>query len=371
MMSSPLRIAVIGTRGFPNVQGGIEKHCEELYTRLAKRGLNVRVYARRGYANSLVDYGNKLEVVPLWTIRNKYIETLVHSFVAAIHAASDPKHFDIIHIHGIGPSVVVPLLKLLGFAVVVTNHGADYQRQKWGNLTRGILRLGEFLGTCHADAVIAVSQHIQQFLEQKYSRPVFYIPNGMTAPQPTHAGSFLRELGVSQSCYFLSVCRWVPEKGLHDLLTAFSRLDTDWKLVIAGRADHPDNYSISLRAQAKQDARVVLPGYVTGTHLTELYSNAGLYISPSYHEGLSLSILEAMSYNLPIACSDIPANVELIADEQFHFRAGDIEGLLQAMRAAVAGNTPRILDSTSVILSEFRWDDIAEKTDALYRKSID
>ncbi len=322
-----MKIVVLGTRGFPNVQGGIERHCEELYTRLSIMGCRIKVYARKGYVGSRPVKYKGVHILPIWAPRIKSLEAVIHTLFGVLHVGLHRSTFDIVHIHAVGPSLVVPLVRLLGLKVIVTNHGPDYDRQKWGRFAKNMLVMGEILGTRFASNVIAISQHINKNLEIKYKRDSFYIPNGVTLPEKIPSGHALLQYGLKADQYILAVGRFVPEKGFHDLCDAFKQVDTDWKLVIAGEADHESEYSRSLIKNAKEDPRIVLTGRIGGEVLSEIYSNAGLFILPSYHEGLPITILEAMSYDLPVLSSNIPANRELVKNENCTFPSGDIPAM--------------------------------------------
>jgi glycosyltransferase involved in cell wall biosynthesis len=367
-LNNPIRIAVLGTRGFPNVQGGIERHCEELYPRLVSLGCIVTVFGRKGYVPDMFYEFKGVQVVPLWTVKKKSIEAIVHTFYGLVLIAVRRNKFDIVHIHGIGPALVVPLARLFGLKVVVTNHGSDYERAKWGTTARLFLRTGELLGTRFASAVIAVSKQIKNMLEVKYRRSVVYIPNGVTIRKQVPNNTIKKKYALEPGKYLLAVGRLVPEKGFHDLVEAYAGVESDWKLVIAGGADHEDNYSSMLRDQSSRDPRIVMTGFITGDLLAEIYSHAGLLILPSYHEGLSITILEAMSYNLPILASEIPANRELLADENVLFKPGDIDVLRKKIKEFISGDNRKGISMVfqERINTEFNWNTIAQETKGLY-----
>ena len=367
-----LRVAVLGTRGFPGVQGGVERHTEELYTRLAASGVKIRVYARTCYVGSGVKDYNGVEIYPLWSPRSKGLEAIIHTLLGILHIAFTGCRYDILHIHAIGPSLLVPVARLFGLRLVVTNHGPDYNRKKWGLFAKTMLRLGEYFGTKYAASVIAVSQHIKGNLEERFGLTVSYIPNGVNMPDKTPAGDYTEGFLLKPEKYILAVGRLVPEKGFHDLITAFSEVDTDWKLVIAGGADHEDSYSSYLINLASDTERVVLTGFVTGQNLSELYSNAAFLVLPSYHEGLPITVLEAMSYGLPVLASSIPANMELV-EAKNSFPPGDVEALKKKLIDFIALNHEEnyATDLKKRIKEEFNWDLIADKTLKVYRSALD
>jgi glycosyltransferase involved in cell wall biosynthesis len=197
---------------------------------------------------------------------------------------------------------------------------------------------------------------------------VVYIPNGVTIRKQVPNNTIKKKYALEPGKYLLAVGRLVPEKGFHDLVEAYAGVESDWKLVIAGGADHEDNYSSMLRDQSSRDPRIVMTGFITGDLLAEIYSHAGLLILPSYHEGLSITILEAMSYNLPILASEIPANRELLADENVLFKPGDIDVLRKKIKEFISGDNRKGISMVfqERINTEFNWNTIAQETKGLY-----
>jgi len=367
-----LRIAVLGTRGFPGVQGGIEKHCQELYPRLAARGVEVSVYGRRGYMPPWPYVYKGVQVIPLWNTRGKHSEAITHTLWGLLYLARTWPPPDQVHIHGIGPAILTPVARLLGFKVVVTHHGPDYERKKWGKGAKLVLRQGEKWAARWAHEIISVSQTIRDQLRQKYGRESIYIPNGVTLPEIPAPGNLLTRLGLEPRGYILAVGRFVPEKGFHDLLEAFAEVPGEMRLVIAGDADHEDEYSRTLKARAGRDKRVVLTGFITGRDLAEIYAHARFFVLPSYHEGLPLVLLEALSYGLPTLVSAIPANLEVIGDSAYSFPPGDVGSLRQKLCSL--GTQPWDQDwseHTKTLLREkYNWDKIAEATLETYCRLI-
>ena len=375
MGSEKMRIAVLGLRGFPGVQGGIEKHCQDLYPRLAKDDYNITILARKGYVENNPYTYQGVRVIPLVSPKKKNLEAIIHTFTGLLWLAKHRRDFDIIHLHGIGPSLLTPLARWLGFRVVMTNHGPDYDRQKWGFVAKTILRLGERLSARYAHQVIAVSKHIKNQLRTTYGINARYIPNGVNIPEELNSTDALKYFGLEPKRYILAVGRLVPEKGFHDLLAAFTDSNvSDWKLVIVGQADHQDSYSRSLIMQAEQIDGVVMTGFQKGKALAELYTNAGLFVLPSYHEGLPIVALEAMSYNLPTLLSDIPANREVAHPEEL-FPVGNKVVLSQKIHHVIttpsAISPPHILKAKqSRLKSEFNWNIIAQQTTDIYRAAL-
>lgn len=357
-----MKIVVIGTRGIPGIQGGVETHCENLYPRLAAMGHDVTVIRRSCYindSNRMRDYKG-VKLVDVYAPRKKSLEAITHTFLAVFKARM--MNPDILHVHAVGPSLMAPLARLLGMKVVMTNHGPDYDRKKWGKLAKGMLRSGERLGTRWSNKVIVISRVIADILKTNYGREdVELIYNGVDKPVKSSSTDFLDKKGIKPKKYILALGRFVEEKGFHDLIEAYSRIDrNDIQLVIAGDADHPDPYSERLKKQAA-DAGAILTGFIRGEELNQVLTNAALFVLPSYHEGLPIALLEAMSYDLDVLVSDIPANrLSELAPGDF-FKTADVDDLAAALLRKIDTAGKREYD-----LSAYDWDNIARETAAVY-----
>ncbi|MBN2441630.1 MAG: glycosyltransferase family 4 protein [Spirochaetales bacterium] len=360
-----MRIFVTGTRGIPGIQGGIETHCEKLYPRIAHMGCSVTIARRLPYIqDNLNEYGN-VQLKDLPTPRSKHFEAIIHTIVSTFYAKL--KGFRCIHIHGIGPSLCAPLARLLGLRVVITHHGSDYKRQKWGKLSRFILRLGELAGVTFAHKVIVVSSYIKKRLESMYRRfDINYIPNGVKIHKKVDKNDFLQRWGIDENSYILAVGRLVPEKGFHDLIASYSEIkEKKLKLVLAGDADHETEYSRRL-IQSAQESGCILTGFVQQEDLGQLYSYARLFILPSYHEGLPLSLLEALSYGIDVLVSNIPAHTEIGLDSSSYFQCGNRQNLSAKIKEKLAH--PYTGGMRNTLLAEYDWEIIAHKTFKLYQE---
>ena len=298
-------------------------------------------------------------------------ETLVHTFLGVIWILARRQRFDLVHLHGIGPAVFAPVLKTWGLKVMVTVHGLDYQRSKFNRLGCALLKIGEYLGATFADRVVAVSKHLTAHLQNRYpATPTQYIPNGIPRPQRPSSLGTLERFHLVTGEYILSVGRIDPGKGFHDLIQAFRGVDTDWKLVIVGAPDHECAYSRSLEELAGACKRILLTGFHGRPSLQELYANAGLFVLPSYHEGLPIVALEALSFGLPVLLSDIPANRE-VADAAELFPPGNQQRLHTAINAFLSNACPASAGRNRSrekerIATQFGWPRVSAATASAY-----
>jgi glycosyltransferase involved in cell wall biosynthesis len=370
-----VKVVFVGTRGFPNVQGGVEKHCENLTINLVNIGCEVTVFTRKPYVDTSIKNFKGVNLVAIPALKHKSLEAFLHTFIGIFIAFFFKP--DILHIQAIGPAMFTPLARILGMKVVITSHGSNYKHLKWGKFAKFVLRVGELLGVLFANKIIAISKNIADEIREKYNRDVAIIPNGVIIPRILESDETLEKYGLEKSKYILAVGRFVPEKGFHDLIDAFNHLITyntqlrtnNWKLVIVGRADHEDEYSLKLEEKANKDSNVILTGFLTGMPLQELYSHAGLFVLPSYYEGLPIVLLEAMSYGLSCIASDIPANRNVELPDDRFFKAGDVHAL--AGKISKFAEKPLSEEEKAIQINlmkeRYDWHKIAKKTLEVYK----
>jgi glycosyltransferase involved in cell wall biosynthesis len=358
---------MLGLRGFPKVQGGVETHAEHLCPLLVEFGCDVTVLVRSAYQHAEIGSEWKgVRFISLWAPKSKRFEAIVHSFIGMLYAVlSRP---DILHIHAIGPSIMTLPARLFGLHVIVTHHGQDYDRQKWGSFARFVLQLGERWGMRLSNERIVMSKVIADLIRSKHCVESKLIPNGVALPLLPKSIGALEKFDLVTGRYVLIVSRLVPEKHHLDLIEAFKLANLpDWKLVVVGGADHPDIYEREVIKKA-DEAGVVMTGFQVGLALNELYANAGIFVLPSSHEGLPIALLEALSYGLPVLASDIPANLEVLLPADQYFPLGNIEALAKRIILFSANNlTQTARENIRMWVSKrYDWYDIAYKTLGVY-----
>lgn len=370
-------ILVAGLRGFPGIQGGIETHAEQLYPRILGQAdsneLKLEVITRSSYwgADKPPSY-KSIKLTPLWAPGNPKLETLVHTLVAVLYAGF--KRPDVLHLHAVGTGMHVPLARLLGLNVVITHHGPDYDREKWSDFARWVLRTSEKLGMRWAQSRIVISQTIRELVATKYGRDSDLIANGVPPADPVNSTDWLAQAGVTSGKYVLQVSRLVPEKRQLDLIKAFENSDASsqgWHLLLVGALDAHDDYQQALLAAAAANPQIILTDFQTGAVLREILTHAGAFVLPSSHEGLPIALLEALSYSLQSFASDIPANLEVpIPSDQF-FPLGDIDALANLLsKAATRAWSATDRAAALTIANAYDWDVIARQTFEVYQRSL-
>ena len=363
-----MHICALGLRGLPGVMGGVESHCEQLYPRIvAGFGHRATVLGRAPYLPSGSSSYLNVDVVPLPALRQRALEAISNALLGVVYARMRLSP-DVLHIHAVGPALVTPMAKLLGMRTVVTHHGRDYAREKWGLIARTMLRIGERAALAWADRIIAVSPSLAQELRRDFPRQahkISFIANGAVRPSAAEGSDALaarlyEQEGLQPSRFLLAVGRLVPEKGFADLIAALKASTCDLPLVIAGKADHEDEFARSLMAHAGERVRFI--GFQTHGVLRRLYADAAVFVLPSHHEGLPIAALEAMASATPMLLSDIAANRDLGLPPENYFPVGD----RAALSAALARPASDFAGYDPNLLSKFDWSKIAGETVAVY-----
>lgn len=371
-----LRIAMLGHKRIPSREGGIEIVVEELATRMAKKSHSVTCYNRKGHnvAGSEFD-GTKLKTYKgvtlqeVFTIDKRGLAAMTASVSASLRAALG--NYDVVHIHAEGPAFMCWLPKLFGKKVIVTVHGLDHQRAKWGKFASCYIRSGEKNAVRFADEIIVLSKGVQDYFQNTYGRTTRFIPNGVNKAKPRKARQITEKWGLTKDSYILYLGRIVPEKGERYLIEAFKQTKTDKKLVIAGGSSDTQVFMDELKSLAKDDDRIIFTGFVQGEILEELYSNPYIYTLPSDLEGMPLSLLEAMSYGNCCLTSDIPECAEVVEDKALLFRKSDVSDLKAKLQNAC--DHPEMVETYKAQAEEFicrkyNWNDVVEKTLKLYQR---
>lgn len=374
-MEKKLRVAMFGQKRLSR-EGGIEIVVKELCTRMARDGCQVTCYNRSGHHVSGAEYDEKIEYEGIrqksvLTIEKKGLAAVSSSAFAALYSALGK--YDVIHIHAEGPAFFAWLPKMFLKRVVVTVHGIDWQREKWkSGFGSKFIRQGEKNAVKYADEIIVLSKGVQDYFKKVYGRETNFIPNGVNRPKLRAAEQISEKFGLSKDSYILFLGRLVPEKGIRYLIEAFKQVKTDKKLVIAGGSSDTDSFERELKDLAKNDERIIFTGFVQGSLLDELYSNAYIYTLPSDLEGMPLSLLEAMSYGNCCLVSDIPECTEVVEDKALIFKKSDVSDLWEKLQD-VCNHPENVMElkkeAADFICKKYDWDDVVEKTRELYRRN--
>ncbi|MBU0597279.1 glycosyltransferase family 4 protein [Patescibacteria group bacterium] len=368
-----MKIAFIGQKGIELKEGagGIERHVFELSRGFASKGHDILVYVRPRFFDSEKKEEKNIKIIPVLSIPTKNLDTFTYSLFATLSVMREK--VDVIHYHGIGPATLawIPRLFKRKSKVIVTFHSIDRLHSKWGVMARLFLRYAEWTAIKFPHATIVVSHSIAKYCREKYNANTIYIPNGAIV-EKYPGDNLISEWGLKCDGYILNVARLVKQKGIHFLIEAYARLDTDKKLVIVGAPSFSEEYNKYIHELSQGNSDIIFTGFQKGKVLSQLYVNCYLYVQPSESEGLSMSVLEAMAAERCVLVSNIPENIESIDHAGLTFVSADVDDLQEKIEPLL--NHPEIVEergkkSKRWVEENFNWEGIVEKTEKIYLKN--
>jgi glycosyltransferase involved in cell wall biosynthesis len=360
-----MRIAILGTRGIPANYGGFETFAEHLSTRLVARGHDVTVYCRAHYVSprELEFQGVKLKVLP--TIRTKYFDTIVHTFLSALHAV--PRRYDAALICNAANAPFASILRLAGTPVALNVDGLEHKRKKWNWIARSYYLLAEKLATILPTETVTDARVIQEYYLARHKAVSTMIAYGAEVerrPDPS-----VRRWRVEPNRYVLYVSRLEPENNAHLVIEAFKRVRTAHKLLIVGDAPYARDYIKDLKARARRDRRIVFTGFVFGRDYRALQQNAYCYVHATEVGGTHPALLEAMGFGNCVLTLAAPENIEAIGDA----------GIAYADERDLTEKLQRVLRDGSLVhsyrnraqaraLEFYDWDYVVDQYERLFAK---
>jgi len=378
---------MIGQKGIPAIYGGVERHVHEIAVRLVRCGLKnkecgedceVIVYTRKWYSSDIKELEG-VKIKQIWSLHTKHLDTITHSLFSTLDAIKN--RADVIHYHGVGPSLISWLPKILSpkTKVITTFHSIDRKHEKWGGFAKFFLKLGEWTACKFADQTIAVSKTIAQYCRDVYDTNALYIPNGYSNFNSWGQDNLLNEWNIKPQQYILMLSRLIPHKGAHYLIEAFNNLQknkpelmNEIKLVIVGDGYYTEKYVEKLKEQSKNNANIVFTGFQTGKSLGQLIGNAKFMVHPSDNEGTPLTVLEGMGYKLPVLLSDIPEHLELVNDPEFLFNHGSVNSLEKKILNILEMSEEKLKGvgdaNQTFVDKEYNWDTITDSLITLYKE---
>jgi glycosyltransferase involved in cell wall biosynthesis len=369
-----MKVAILGTRGIPAAYSGFETAAEQLARRLSERGHEVVVYCRPHVVDPRLKQWKGARLVHLPTVRNKYLDTFVHTLLSATHAARTLKP-DVALFFIAGNSPLCLVTRRAGIPTVINVDGLDSTRAKWPPLAKAYLRFAERNAPRWADTALTDSHAVAEVFERRYGERIGVVPYGVD--DPGHDGTeTLERLGLEPRRYVLFVGRLEPENNPHLLVDAFARIPAararGMKLVVVGGAPYADDYIRNVRRRG--DPRVVFPGYVFGRGYWELQRHAYLFCAPTEVGGTHPLILEALAAGNCVLVNDHAPNVETVGDAGVTFSGR--EGV-----PSLAAQLERLFDEPEIVSAyrararerakRYSWDAVTDSYERLLLDALE
>jgi glycosyltransferase involved in cell wall biosynthesis len=365
--NGPVRVAEAGIRGIPANFGGSETAVEEIGRRLAERGYEVTVYCRRH--NSTTDAPEYLGMrrILLPSFGGFNFDTITHSAIASLDVLLR-NTADVVHFHGVGNALVLPLFRLSRKRVVITVDGPDWERPKWGPIARRMLKLSARIAARWADELIIDNRPSIEYFRERFGVEGTYIAYGADRDPPTDT-DHLESLGLQPRGYVLFVGALVPDKGPDVLIEAYRRIDTDRPLVIVGDSPFAASYRRALQEVAARDPRIRMLGYTYGEPYRQLLAHAYAYAHPLRSDGTSPALLQAMGYGSCIVVNSLPEALSAVGDAAVPYQRDDPADLARKLEL-ILSNADLAQElrerARRRAVREYDWDAVATAHAAVY-----
>ncbi len=363
IVTSPLRIALIGSRGIPARYGGYETLLQEIAPRLVAAGHDVTVYCRPRYTRADEREVDGVRLIRLPTVPTKYLDTPVHTLLSCLHAF---RRYDAALVVNGANALFVPLLRLGGVRTALHVDGIEKRRAKWGPVGRAVYALSERLACRVPNALITDAAVIDRHYRDRYGATSHMITYGVD-PRPPASEGVLARLGLRDRDYFLYVSRFEPENNPHRVAEAYRDVGGDLPLVMVGDAPYADRFIAGFRDGA--DPRVLFPGAIYGDGYRELMSHARAYIHATEVGGTHPALVEAMGYGNCVVVHDTPENREVAAGQGLPFDAnqpGSLASALEQVRNDPADARRRGKLAAAHAHAVFNWNVVSQRYAKLF-----
>lgn len=363
-----MRIAILGTRGVPASYGGFETFAEQLSTRMAARGHDVTVYCRAHYVSprQLEYRGVKLKVLP--TLRHKYLDTVLHTFLSACHATF--KNYDAALICNAANAPFAPILRAAGVPVALNVDGLEHKRKKWSWWGRSYYKICEKLATLLPNEIVTDARVIQDYYLARYQAASTMIVYGAEVERRQDRQT-VRRWGVEPNRYVLYVSRLEPENNAHLVIEAFKKVRTNYRLVVVGDAPYAHDYIEQLKASAVSDPRIIFTGFVFGDGYRTLQQNAYCYIHATEVGGTHPALIEAMGYGNCVLTLNTPENKEVVGQAGLLYNdAQDLARLLQRTLRDGALVSQYRQRAQVRVRESYDWEGVVDRYEELFMKMM-
>lgn len=366
------KIAYFGIKGLPS-KAGADRVVEAIASGVNKDEYDVSVYCSSQVVPEGATYpGIRLIRIP--TLPGKHLHATSLFILGALHALLFGD-FDLIHLHNVEASFMLPFLRLR-YKVVSTSHAVPQDRDKWGTFAKFCLRVTEYPFLKLSNELTGVGAPLTAYYLKQYGKEIKYIPNGVDDHidiDSEGALEILAKHGLEPQKYLLFAAgRIIPTKGCHYLLKAFQEIDSDIKLLIVGDEKQWPEYVANLRKMA--DDRVKFGSFISSKKtLMGLIENARFFVFPSTVEAMSMMLLETASVGTPIVASDIPENTGVLPEQVLFFESANVDDLREKLEYAL--DHPDEMHDLSAqaknwVNYKYRWHDIVKEYEFMYAQLL-
>ena len=312
--TAPLKIAIIGSRGYPFVYSGYETLIKELSERLvSKKGCEVTVYCHRNLFKEKPALVNGIKLVYVPTIESKSLSQLIHSFLSICHAVTSD--VDVIFAVNAANGPFGLISKIFKKPTAINVDGLEWLRPKWKGIGAKYFKIAARLSTILFDQIINDSDEMRKVYLNMFKKDSVVIAYGAKVTK-FEDQSLIKQWLIKPKEYYLVVGRMIPDNNADVIVKGFLASNSTKKMVVVGDVFYKDNYSDALKAI--KDERLIFTGYVNDPKvLGSLYHHCYVYVHGHEFGGTNPTMIKAMACGCAILALDTVFNREMLDNDSY------------------------------------------------------
>lgn len=365
-----IKLAIIGSRGYPYVYGGYETFVKELSERLVNTQIEVHVYCQKDLFLNKPKCLNGVWLHYIPTLPQKSLNQLVHSFLSMIHVTFSKTDAVLVVNLAAGPLGWLP--KLTGKKVLINLDGIEWKRPKWKGLGVIYFKFGAWCATKFYDALIADAEAMRQVYLKRFGIESEVIAYG--APEFIDRPiTFLEKFNLKPEEYYLIVGRLIPDNNADLLIEEFLNSNSNKKLVVVGDTPYNDSFTNKLKSLASD--KLIFTGYVKNQdELLSLYQHCFAYLHGHEFGGTNPAMLKAMAYKCAILALDTVFNREMLSEGVFGVFFEKSKGSLKNKIEEIENKPNHIVllkeKVENGITDKYKWDNVVNQYINLVKKLL-
>lgn len=365
-----MKIAIIGSRGYPYVYSGYETFVSEVAPRLVKMGVEVHVYCHKQLFENTPKNVNGIFLHYVPCIKTKSLSQLSNSFLSTVHAIC--KSYDVILYVNSANGIFGPITKIFRKKTAINVDGLEWLRPKWKGLGAKVFYFSSKMATKWMDEIITDAEGMRQVYLEEFNKDSTVIAYGANI-RDSKDYSLIEKWNLKTNDYYLIVGRLIPDNNALLILEEFVKSNTTKKLVIVGDVPYEDEYATNIKKI--QDSRIIFTGYVTdGNVLAELYHNCYIYFHGHEFGGTNPTLLKALAYGCAILALDTVFSREVLDNDSYGMYFKKQTNNLAETINSIEYEEDKINEykkkSRNRITEKYTWELIAEQYFNLIRKHV-
>jgi len=360
-INKKLKVAIIGSRGYPYVYSGYETFVKELVERLVKQDVDVTVYCHKNLFKTYPGQVNGVSLVYIRTIEKKTLSQFVHSFQSMLHACF--RKYDVILTVNSANGPFGLFSRIFRKKTAINVDGLEWLRPKWKGLGAKYFYWASRLATRLYNRIITDSHEMRKIYLEEFGRDSTVIAYGANIRHSQNP-ELIKKWHLDPGEYYLIVGRLIPDNNADTIVREFVASNSKKKLVIVGDVPYKDEYVQKIKNTP--DERLVFTGYVTDQDiLAELYHNCFAYFHGHEFGGTNPAMLKALAYGCAILALDTVFNREMLDQGEygqfFSKSPGDIEDLMTKIESQPESLEQFRAKARDRITGNYTWEKITRQ----------